>query len=185
MALNPQGTRVAMGTANDRRATLLLWDIGQQPPKAIHMETYKNIVTNVAFSPDGNTLAVGTGHAAADQPGGQRVLQRAPVNPAPASSGAAGEVHLWDVQAWRRISGAFASGHEYPIEAVAFSRDGKTLLVGVPHPMPIFWPLEHSAWDAVGCALKRGEEPCGTKPTPRKNDGLNASSEPARVQGPQ
>ena len=74
----------------------------------------------VAFSPDGKTLAVGSGAAAAS---GQ------------------GTVELWDVAARRQI-GVIHGGDGGGVSALAFSPDGKTLATGT-------WDGTVSLWDVA------------------------------------
>jgi WD40 repeat protein len=88
-----------------------LWDVKTGRPSASFSEGTQP-VTSVAFSPDGQTLATGSGGFDFQW------------NPLP------GEVRLWDVQSGRTkaiLLGEAIGGH-----AVAFSPDGQTLVSG-PH----------------------------------------------------
>ena len=92
----------------------------------------------VAFSPDGKTLAVGSGTAAAS---------------------GTGTVQLWDV-ATRRQIGVIQAGDGGGVSALAFSPDGKTLATGT-------WDGTVSLWDVTtrrpaGAPLISGEPVTGS-----------------------
>ncbi|MBE1532846.1 WD40 repeat domain-containing serine/threonine protein kinase [Actinomadura algeriensis] len=75
------------------------------PPAKVHAGVLENghgaVVTDVAFGPDGRTLA---------------------------SGGADGPVLLWDVKTGARIRAL--EGHTYPVIAMLFGADGKTMITG-------------------------------------------------------
>jgi WD40 repeat protein len=80
-------------------------------PLSAHTEA----VTRVTFSPDGNTLASGSGD---------------------------GTIILWDVKTHQPI-GQRLSGHKGPVLSVAFSPDGKTLASGsLENGTIILWDVE-------------------------------------------
>ncbi|MFI0367090.1 WD40 repeat domain-containing serine/threonine protein kinase [Actinomadura sp. 1N219] len=94
------------------------------PIRIGHLSGHATPVTTVAFSPDGRTLATGSGDKT---------------------------VRLWDVRSRSQIGQPLTDG--YPIHAVAFSPDGATLATGglgnkarlwdVPHRSQIGQPLGH------------------------------------------
>jgi WD40 repeat protein len=110
MALSPDGTTVATAAVivvkgRPKAAELKLWDMPAGTERRV-LEGQPGIaVAGLAFSPDGKTLAVGSG---------QFVKRNEP-----------GEIALWDVlEARLRLR---LRGHRGPVAAVAFSGDGKTL----------------------------------------------------------
>jgi WD40 repeat protein len=82
--------------------TVRLWDIASHKPLGGPLTGHSGMVSSVAFSPDGKTLA----SASKDQ-----------------------TVRLWDV-ANRQPLGEPLKGHSEPVSSVAFSPDGKTLASG-------------------------------------------------------
>jgi RNA polymerase sigma factor (sigma-70 family) len=88
--------------------TVKLWDFAtgkERTTLKLPKAAVNNVAFSVAFSPDGKTLAVGTG--------GFRVP---------------GEVVLWDVASAKVRT--VLKGHELQVTSVAFSPDGKTLASG-------------------------------------------------------
>ena len=70
-----------------------------------------------------------------------------------ATAGADGKIQLWDV-ATRRTTGAkIASGHEWPVNSIAFAPQGQQIAIGLEHPMPVFWSADQQDWAAVGCSV--------------------------------
>ena len=117
---------------------MCLWDVGT----GNHLATlfgHKNSVYNVAFSPDGNTLASGGRGAIylwdvanrqqkvslTGSIGDTWALAFSPDGRTLASSGPDSDVHLWDVATGEHKIAL--TGHTDKITSVAFSPDGKTL----------------------------------------------------------
>jgi WD40 repeat protein len=103
VAFRPDGTRLASGSADH---TVRVWDpgTGQQVLTLLGPER----VNQVAFSPDGQSLAVAYG--APDNPGG------------------AGEVRVWNLESKQEVF--HLTGHAGPVTCVAFSPDGTRLATG-------------------------------------------------------
>jgi WD40 repeat protein len=77
----------------------------------------------VVFSPDGKTLASGSGD---------------------------GTIILWDVSA-RQPIGQLLAGHKSAVGSVAFSPDGKMLASGSEDATLILWDVNVESWKARAC----------------------------------
>ncbi len=101
VAYSPDGTRLA--TSGGQDGTVKVWDVAAGKALVSLKVPTGPVVSsvNLAFSPDGATLAAGYGDAA---------------------------VRLWDVA--RGEGTAALQGHAYPVVGVAFSADGKLLASG-------------------------------------------------------
>jgi WD40 repeat protein len=118
LAYSPDGATLAGAVSLPRNkendlslsGTVLLWDTKTYKMRA-KLEGHAGVVTAVAFSPDGKTLAAASGEW--DKKRKQFV---------------SGEVRLWDpVTAKLRKT---LKGHRYRVAALAFSPDGKSLATG-------------------------------------------------------
>ena len=77
---------------------------------------------SIAFSPDGETLAIGTGSSGSN-------------------GGDTGTVQLWDVATGEQI-GSPHTDDTGPVHSVAFSPDGKTLAAGTEGNIPYFLTVQ-------------------------------------------
>jgi WD40 repeat protein len=155
-ATGPAGGVRALAHAVDRPAVLVLgwnrglfwWEIGGSrrrgfPPPQPFAPDFRSMITALAFSPDGATLAGPTwddeGIALLDARTGEQkgdLYAEDPVLAVAFSADgkfvAAGEqmgaVVIWDVE--RESDVAHLAGHEWVVFAVAFSRDGTSLISG-------------------------------------------------------
>jgi WD40 repeat protein len=102
VAFSPNGDILASG---DIDGTVVLWDARNQHPHGTPLKSHIGLVNSVAFSPDGRTLAIGSGDH--------------------------GTVALWNVQSQSRIGTLLTgNGNAVPVFSVAFSPDGRYLAAG-------------------------------------------------------
>ncbi|BBM86344.1 hypothetical protein UABAM_04730 [Candidatus Uabimicrobium amorphum] len=108
VAFSPDGKTIASGAGNifglggPDGGSVKLWDVATG--KKIHKITgHTNRVNSVAFSPNGKTLASGSGDKT---------------------------VRLWDVATGKEITTITVHAHTYSVLSVAFSPDGKILASG-------------------------------------------------------
>jgi WD40 repeat protein len=137
MGFSPDGRLLATGAKN----TVVLWDVTglAHPAQAATVQLFRtytgsgrpvHTVRAVAFSPDGRSLAAGSGWSVASQ----------------YSSSSEGAIALWDVtdpahpvQTSARTFGSIASrGAGAQVSAVAFSPDGR-LAAASPQPPTVWW----------------------------------------------
>ncbi|MBU0510526.1 MAG: WD40 repeat domain-containing protein, partial [Chloroflexi bacterium] len=118
----------------------LMTAIQYNPNLLRSLETHTAWVNSVAFSPDGKTLASGSGDETIrlwDVETGQQIREALTGNTAGVTSVAFSPdgktlasggltIRLWDVEMGQQIGEAL-TGHEYAVNSVAFSPDGKTL----------------------------------------------------------
>jgi eukaryotic-like serine/threonine-protein kinase len=108
VTISPNGKTLA---ATDFAGNVYLWNLSGGAPLVITGARQNSSIQTVAFSPDGNTLAV---------------------------AGASG-VQLWDVAT--RTRSARLTGTDTAPEAVAFSPDGKTLTIGDANGSIYLWDV--------------------------------------------
>ncbi|MSP13656.1 MAG: hypothetical protein EXR62_11960 [Chloroflexi bacterium] len=120
VAFSPDGKILASGSCGQvvangfcQQGEISLWDVATRQPLGSPLTGHKAGVFNVAFSPDGKTLA---------------------------SGGWDGTIILWDV-ATRQPLGSPLTHHKDIVESVAFSPDGKTLASGNGHGTIILWDV--------------------------------------------
>jgi WD40 repeat protein len=110
MAFSPDGQTLA--TCGDARveARVLLWDVPSGQCRSLPYSE-NGFYQALAFSPDGKMLAVGNGHG--PYPGRPDVSKW-------------GAIQLFDVESGKRM--ARLAGDPAPVQSVAFTPDGKTLV---------------------------------------------------------
>jgi WD40 repeat protein len=132
---SPDGTRLAtggcVGTQDCLSGTVRIWDVRDASERA-QSPVFGSNVTDVAFSPDGRTLAVGTG---------------------------LGDVHVMDAQTGELIWQA-PDAHPDGIEGLSFSADGRTVVSasGTATPVPETGDVASPTvafWDSASGAQRR------------------------------
>jgi WD40 repeat protein len=103
-----------------------LWDVATGQPHGLPILAHEDIIWQVAFSPDGQTVAT----ASED-----------------------GTVKLWRVSNGEQIGEL--SAHEGPQYGLDFSPDGRTLGTVGANGAVRLWDLGFQEWQAVGCRLVR------------------------------
>ena len=164
VALSPDGSEVAVGSAND--PAVHLWRVrGGSVTSEATLEGHRLGVYGLAFSPDGALLASGSddhdirlwsssGRLVAVLRGHTdlvRGLAFSPDGTMLASGGEDGGVRLWDVRAHASLGQPLVDAPQY-VWAIAASPDGSTLAVA-DQTFAVLWPLSDSAWRARACVL--------------------------------
>ena len=124
IAFNPDGKSFASSGADGR---VRLWNLQGRLQREISFPE-KSGVSSLAFSPDGSTLAVGSGF---------RAIQSDDENDFRNGSGAIG---LWDLKTAQMKT--VLRGHQADITALAFSPDGSTLLSASVDKTTRLWNLK-------------------------------------------
>jgi WD40 repeat protein len=157
-AFSPDGTILATGGAGKsfgeggRRGDLVLWDFARSG-KATPLEGHRSRLAAVAFSPDGRQLAAADSGEALLwdlRTGSVRPLRQEKnalclaFNPkgTKLAVGDGDDVMLWDLTS--NHSPVVLHGHTFPVRAILFSPDGKTLVSGTFDGTVRFWDLTGS-----------------------------------------
>jgi WD40 repeat protein len=110
----------ALGIENTYETRNSLFDtLYTRPEVTSFLHTSEGDVKDVAFSPDGNTLAVGYGLTGSDEPWSDK----------------GGGVVLWDIARRKRLPSAPFFVTEGPVTSVALSPDGQSLAAGFSTPV--------------------------------------------------
>jgi WD40 repeat protein len=114
IAFSPDSSTLAGGGSNSKYG-VVLWDVATRRPLGADLEGHTSLITSLAFSSDGKTLASGS----ADE-----------------------TVRLWDV-AGRQAIGGPLKGHTSAVDDLAFSPDDNLLASGSEDKTARVWRLEH------------------------------------------
>ena len=131
-------------TGESTLAAVHIWNVARGA-ELLRIPAHQGCIGSLAFSPDGKTIAttggelvvriwdVATGKERLPQEGHRswiRTLAISPTDGTVFTAGQDGTVRQWDPLSGREL-GIFATFAE-PVHWMAFARDGKTLLLGVP-----------------------------------------------------
>lgn len=173
VAFSPNGRILAAGTGKVvletmvQTAEVILWDVASRQPQP-GPAGQKGIAWSVAFSPDGNTLALGTGegivklwdmknHKAAGEPltrheGIFATVAFSPDGKILASGSGDKMVTLWDLEARERL-GVSLVGHTDRVTSVAFAPNGKNLVSAGADGAVILWDVDVQSWISRACGM--------------------------------
>jgi WD40 repeat protein len=149
-------------------ASIRLWDVKTRQPLGDPIKGHSDVVTSVAFSPDGQTLAsagldntVRVWDTRTRQPlndplrGHTGAVRSVAFSPDDrililASASADASIRLWDVKT-RQPLGDPLTNHSYAVNSVAFSPDGQTLASGAAGGSLWLWYVDVRSWMLRAC----------------------------------
>ncbi|NOL39596.1 hypothetical protein HPO96_04990 [Kribbella sandramycini] len=166
VAFSPDGRTLAAGTGSDTdlptaaNFAVTLWDTTANTP-SIALTGHTNRVQDIAFSPDGRTLASAgfdgkvilwdlasrTPVATLTHPDGLHGVDFSPDGRTLATAGQDQTLVLWDVAKRSRIT--TLTGHTGALREVAFSPDGRTLASAGIDRTVILWDVDRRTPSAV------------------------------------
>jgi WD40 repeat protein len=147
LAFSPDGSMLAVLT--DDGSTVDLWNVRTRQLQGSFRPAGSGAYT-VAWSPDGTTLAIGSGVGVQLWNVASRTQDESPLPSGPANTvvwspdgsvlavGSTTGTELWNVAARQQIGSALTPGHT---QTLAWSPDGKTLAVGVNEGIVQLWNL--------------------------------------------
>ena len=154
LAFNPDGR--TMVAATNSAAMVRLWEVDTWEPITDVFDGYDDVVYSLAYSSDGQTLALGNYDGSVilwdmvtDQPIGEPLeghtdivnsVAFSPDGRTLASTGADKTIRLWDVASHRPVGESLAA-HTENVASVAFHPDGALLASGGDDHTVILWDL--------------------------------------------
>lgn len=171
LAFSPSGALLASaGCAHPdslycREGELILWDLNPPAVRA-RISAHTHYIWALAFSPDGRTIATGSGDetlqlwdvetaSARGEPllgndNGVSSLAFSPDGRLLVSGGFDHQIMLTDLASRQRI-GPLLAAHQGAVSSLVFSTDGELLISG-GHDSRIFvWPMQTAAWISQAC----------------------------------